>query len=1175
MAASAMTPILMGRISNEKYQEKDKWRIDDIALGPANELLISGHNLEIPKTFISMYKEASGKYDNFPEFNQNFDLTQPGEQLVLFSEGSSIIGLKVESEVQFMSIEDRDVFKTLNWKRSPTCVCLYRGNLYAASILPTNVSVYNLDSMDENIISLRDMRNDCVLEMVVVMEKIYVCTKNAGRALVFSLTGSKEMELKNAIQTDAMAMSICVHERADLVFVSWSNFQIQLYSQKTSRCLRAFDMNEELHKIRVTTENRLVTLSPSKCTVTVYDVGEVIKIGESENPILSSVKEKHPNKLMSHDEWNLECHSANSETLTSSSSSWKSASKQNLGGTKEWYMQQLEENENLRRKSDREIQELNKKLEELEVRSKETGSKKKNLEFSLYKEDIEVENLQHEKKQIEKERDYLHRQQQQLGYKSFELYKRIEEIEVRCKKTGSKQKNRKYSLLQEDVQIDDMRYEQTQLQNERKGLHFQQQQLRYDSMELNKQLEELEVRSKETGRKKKNLEFCLHNEDIEVGNLQHEKKKLEKERDYLYRQQQQLRNKCIELNERINEVEGTSTELEWQQKLSKDNLDGEKEKATPEERSRVQKNESIQELKSMLTELESQQKKLEDYLVHDRRNALHELHSRILAQVELENLKRKRRRWIFDSTEEVKDNYHTKLRLRQVETENKNLQDENRQLEKEKDSLQRQHQQVINEIKEEKNINEINNQNLTKLNERIKEQEGMITELKIRQTKLEDNLKEEQKKGTREERSKIQARTSGEKLHKAYEILQKENEDLKKQLCTEKSNTERQIASFLEVRASQKELEDMNLKLQEENAHLNELLSKGKREAISQGMLPRFLSDAELDNVSCQRDTAIFGMDELESVIAESVDTGICSSSSISTSHFENLGVANGEQLNPDLKVAVTLTVKGAHMHIPDTGVELDIPAGAVRHKQLIEMTIIPFDKQFASIENFSSNSSVVVELLPNKARFSSPVHLKLPHCLQLKKNYKEIKNHVKVFVSHHEEGPPVWKEDSSAKCTLEENHCVIRLKQFCWVKFEINDKIVVAKRIKVFTAGKRLLANESIAEMEVGYYMDLPGRAENMITTLGMDFYQTKPFIFVKEGELSLQLILNKIVPKEWTYITPNELLKTISYKSIADDKDTSCPFALEKSSSSERKPYCIFKTVQGNESVELSMRF
>lgn len=48
-------------------------------------------------------------------------------------------------------------------------------------------------------------------------------------------------------------------------------------------------------------------------------------------------------------------------------------------------------------------------------------------------------------------------------------------------------------------------------------------------------------------------------------------------------------NIFFQLKKRIDKVEGTSTELERQQKLSKDNLDrARKEEATPEERSRVQ-----------------------------------------------------------------------------------------------------------------------------------------------------------------------------------------------------------------------------------------------------------------------------------------------------------------------------------------------------------------------------------------------------------------------------------------------------------------------------------------------------------------------------------------------------------------------------------------------------------
>lgn len=110
-------------------------------------------------------------------------------------------------------------------------------------------------------------------------------------------------------------------------------------------------------------------------------------------------------------------------------------------------------------------------------------------------------------------------------------------------------------------------------------------------------------------------------------------------------------------------------------------------------------------------------------------------------------------------------------------------------------------------------------------------------------------------------------------------------------------------------------------------------------------------------------------------------------------------------QLNTEFKVAVTVASKGANMHIPDTGVELDIPTGATQGKVLIEMIILPFDKLDAPVSTFSSNSSVAVELLPNKMEFQRPVRLTLPHCLKLTKNYQKTKHQVQVYVSYHETG--------------------------------------------------------------------------------------------------------------------------------------------------------------------------
>lgn len=90
-------------------------------------------------------------------------------------------------------------------------------------------------------------------------------------------------------------------------------------------------------------------------------------------------------------------------------------------------------------------------------------------------------------------------------------------------------------------------------------------------------------------------------------------------------------------------------------------------------------------------------------------------------------------------------------------------------------------------------------------------------------------------------------------------------------------------------------------------------------------------------------------------------------------------------------------------MRILDTGIELTILPYAVKGYQYIEMSVVPFGTLDEPISTFSSNSSVIVELLPNRATFSTPVRLSLPHCLKLKKGFS--KRSVKVYLSHHEKG--------------------------------------------------------------------------------------------------------------------------------------------------------------------------
>lgn len=103
------------------------------------------------------------------------------------------------------------------------------------------------------------------------------------------------------------------------------------------------------------------------------------------------------------------------------------------------------------------------------------------------------------------------------------------------------------------------------------------------------------------------------------------------------------------------------------------------------------------------------------------------------------------------------------------------------------------------------------------------------------------------------------------------------------------------------------------------------------------------------------------------------------------------------------LKVAETVSGKGTTMIIVDTDIKLTIPSGAFKGYRYIELSVVPFVRPYESAFNFSKNSSVVLELLPNKATFSKPVKLTIPHCFKLRPNFK--KDSVKVYLSHHETG--------------------------------------------------------------------------------------------------------------------------------------------------------------------------
>lgn len=97
--------------------------------------------------------------------------------------------------------------------------------------------------------------------------------------------------------------------------------------------------------------------------------------------------------------------------------------------------------------------------------------------------------------------------------------------------------------------------------------------------------------------------------------------------------------------------------------------------------------------------------------------------------------------------------------------------------------------------------------------------------------------------------------------------------------------------------------------------------------------------------------------------------------------------------------------MKGGVLEIPSTGVVLMIPRNAfsddTQHCEIL-LRIIPREIITDQADNFSSNSSTVIELLPDSLKFQRPVRLTVPHCLVLQ-GARERK--VRIFVSHHRIG--------------------------------------------------------------------------------------------------------------------------------------------------------------------------
>ncbi|KAJ8034463.1 hypothetical protein HOLleu_21314 [Holothuria leucospilota] len=280
------------------------------------------------------------------------------------------------------------------------------------------------------------------------------------------------------------------------------------------------------------------------------------------------------------------------------------------------------------------------------------------------------------------------------------------------------------------------------------------------------------------------------------------------------------------------------------------------------------------------------------------------------------------------------------------------------------------------------------------------------------------------------------------------------------------------------------------------------------------------------------------------------------------------------EFLSPNCFAELTVSEDGGTVQIPNTGVILEIPRNALycdKEQYLIQMRIISHGVLNERANSFASNSSAIIELLPNNLKLKKKAKIVLPHCLQLKRGYKP---RAKVYFSHHQDGmEPNWEQEIDARFEINEERCEIWLDSFCWVKCEIDNEIVEAKKIKVYTAGKVLLPDDYLAEIEVGYYPDLPGEGEILRLNKDLIPAQRKPFLFVKEGAHSLFVSLHSTVPDSWKEIFPEQNPKEISFTHVATSVECSHPFILQKIGDCGRGPFCVFNVSQRGKEISLTI--
>ncbi|KAJ8034183.1 THO complex subunit 1 [Holothuria leucospilota] len=282
------------------------------------------------------------------------------------------------------------------------------------------------------------------------------------------------------------------------------------------------------------------------------------------------------------------------------------------------------------------------------------------------------------------------------------------------------------------------------------------------------------------------------------------------------------------------------------------------------------------------------------------------------------------------------------------------------------------------------------------------------------------------------------------------------------------------------------------------------------------------------------------------------------------------------EQSGASMKVEMTVTKAGETLTISDSGVKLEVPPNAIpTHMEQcrIQMKITPSRVVEDQVTSFCSNSCTAVEISPCNLSLHCPARLTLPHCLTFKKK-KDCK--ARIFINEEEGSPSPWLEKQDLEYELNDSVCIMHLEKLCCVKYSIDDDGVKAKRIILYTAAKSLKQNDALAEVEVGYYSDIPGGRELLQLNPKLEVDSETELLFMEKQKLALELLLDCVIPLQWKCRMPNENPQEIPYKVIASSIEHSHLYVLQKENDQPGSVICQFIASQKDSplSSEISLR-